>query len=95
MGFQPVLQFARRVACALLMTALAAGGAHAQMKGKAFTVLVVTDLSMVYSDTSGKGSVDAVKMAIDDFGGKVNGVPIRMIVLDNKLDADPRRLLKA
>jgi branched-chain amino acid transport system substrate-binding protein len=85
-GFEPVRQFARRVAGALLMAALAAGGAHAQMKGKAFTVLVVTDLSTVYSDTSGKGSVDAVKMAIDDFGGKVNGVPIRMIVLDNKLD---------
>lgn len=86
MGFESVRRFARRGAGVLMMAALTAGSAYAQMKDKVFTVLVITDLSTVYSDTSGKGSVDAVKMAIDDFGGKVNGVPIRMIVLDNKLD---------
>jgi branched-chain amino acid transport system substrate-binding protein len=60
--------------------------AHAQMSGKQFTILVITDLSTVFSDTSGKGSVDAVNMAVADFGGSVNGVPIKVIVLDNKLD---------
>jgi branched-chain amino acid transport system substrate-binding protein len=74
------------VAAAAAGALFSGGEAGAQMSGKAFTILVVTDLSTVYSDTSGKGSVDAVKMAISDFGGKVNGVPIRMIVLDNKLD---------
>ena len=43
-----------------MMAALTAGSAYAQMKDKVFTVLVITDLSTVYSDTSGKGSVDAV-----------------------------------
>ena len=60
--------------------------ADAQMKGKQFTILIVTDLSSVYSDTSGPGSVEAVKMAVEDFGGTVNGEPIKVIVLDNKLD---------
>jgi branched-chain amino acid transport system substrate-binding protein len=60
--------------------------AGAEMRGSKFTVLVVTDLSSVYSDTSGKGSVEAAKMAIEDFGGSVNGVPIKLVVLDNKLD---------
>jgi branched-chain amino acid transport system substrate-binding protein len=60
--------------------------ANAAMTGKKFTILVITDLSTVFSDTSGKGSVDAVRMAVDDFGGSVNGVPIDVIVLDNKLD---------
>lgn len=63
-----------------------AASAQAQMTGKAFTILVITDLSTVYSDTSGNGSVNAAKMAISDFGGSVNGVPIKLIVLDNKLD---------
>jgi branched-chain amino acid transport system substrate-binding protein len=74
------------LAAGLAATLWGAAPAEAQMTGKAFTILVITDLSTVYSDTSGKGSVNAVKMAIDDFGGSVNGVPIKMIVLDNKLD---------
>jgi branched-chain amino acid transport system substrate-binding protein len=65
---------------------LAASPANAQMSGKKFTILVVTDLSTVFSDTSGKGSVDGTRMAVDDFGGSVNGVPINVVVLDNKLD---------
>ena len=74
-------------AAGLLLAAVAApDGASAQMSGKKFTILIVTDLSSVYSDTSGKGSVEGVKMAVEDFGGKVNGVPIEVIVLDNKLD---------
>jgi branched-chain amino acid transport system substrate-binding protein len=85
-------RWARKLAAGLAavglagLAGLAGGEARAQMSGKAFTILVITDLSTVYSDTSGKGSVDAVKMAIADFGGNVNGVPIKMIVLDNKLD---------
>ncbi len=74
-------------AASVLAAAMFAGGsADAQMSAKKFTILVVTDLSSVYSDTSGKGSVEGVKMAVEDFGGKVNGVPIDVIVLDNKLD---------
>lgn len=65
---------------------LMAPPADAQMKSKQFTILVITDLSTVFSDTSGKGSVDGVNMAVQDFGGSVNGVPIKVIVLDNKLD---------
>jgi branched-chain amino acid transport system substrate-binding protein len=78
----------RAIACTAAVAAAVVGAAPAQgeMTGKAFTILVITDLSTVYSDTSGKGSVDAAKMAIADFGGSVNGVPIKLIVLDNKLD---------
>jgi branched-chain amino acid transport system substrate-binding protein len=75
------------VAGAMLGAALlTAPQADAQMSGKKFTILVITDLSTVFSDTSGKASVDGVHMAVDDFGGSVNGVPIDVVVLDNKLD---------
>lgn len=76
----------RKLAAALTFSGLALAPAAAQMKGDKFTVLVVTDLSSVYSDTSGKGAVEGAKMAVEDFGGKVNGVPIEVLVLDNKLD---------
>ena len=39
---------------------------------------VLTDMSGVYSDNSGPGLVLATQMAIEDFGGKVNGKPIEV-----------------
>ncbi|MBZ9922853.1 ABC transporter substrate-binding protein, partial [Mesorhizobium sp. BR1-1-7] len=79
----------KSLAAAGLLVAAAAAGivpASAQMKSKQFNILMLTDLSSVYSETSGPGDVEFAKMAVDDFGGKVNGVPINVIVVDNKLD---------
>ena len=49
---------------------------------------VLTDLSGLYADISGKGSVEAVKMAVEDFGGKVLGKPIEVIFADHQNKAD-------
>ena len=37
---------------------------------------VLTDMSGQFSHESGEGAVTAVKMAVEDFGGKVLGKPI-------------------
>jgi branched-chain amino acid transport system substrate-binding protein len=44
---------------------------------------VMTDMSGPYSDNNGPGSVLAAQMAVDDFGGKVRGLPIQLIYADN------------
>ena len=44
---------------------------------------VLTDMSGQFSHESGEGSVTAVKMAVEDFGGKVLGVPIEVVVADH------------
>lgn len=49
---------------------------------------VMTDMSSLYSDFSGKGSVEAVKMAVEDFGGKVLGKPIEVISADHQNKTD-------
>jgi len=49
---------------------------------------VLTDLSGVYSDISGKGAVEAVKMAVEDFGGKMFGKPIEVVAGDHLNKAD-------
>jgi branched-chain amino acid transport system substrate-binding protein len=50
---------------------------------------VLGDMSGVYSTGfSGKGAVDAVKMAVRDFGGKVLGKPIEVISADHQNKAD-------
>ncbi len=49
---------------------------------------VLTDMSGQFSHESGKGSVTAIQMAIEDFGGKVNGMPIEMVVADHQNKPD-------
>jgi branched-chain amino acid transport system substrate-binding protein len=45
---------------------------------------VMTDMSGQFSHESGDGSVTAVKMAVEDFGGTVLGKPIEVIVADHQ-----------
>jgi branched-chain amino acid transport system substrate-binding protein len=51
---------------------------------------VITDMSGIYSDLSGPGTVAAIKMAVADFGGKVLGRPIEVLVADSQNKADTR-----
>jgi branched-chain amino acid transport system substrate-binding protein len=49
---------------------------------------VLTDMSSVYSDATGKGSLTAAQMAVADFGGKVRGKPIEVISSDHQNKPD-------
>ncbi|MBN9008466.1 MAG: ABC transporter permease, partial [Rhizobiales bacterium] len=69
----------KRLAAALMAgaaIALSAGAAHAQISDDVVKLGVLTDMSSLYSDATGKGSLAAVQMAVADFGGKVKGKPI-------------------
>lgn len=54
---------------------------------------VLSDFSGVFSDFSGRGSLTAVRMAVEDFGGKVLGAPIEIVSADhlNKADVGANR----
>jgi branched-chain amino acid transport system substrate-binding protein len=67
-------------ACALL------AGAPASAQGVKIGVL--NDQSGVYADFSGKGSVEAAKMAIEDFGGSVLGQKIELVTADHQNKPD-------
>lgn len=49
---------------------------------------VLTDMSSLYADNGGQGSVVAAQMAIDDFKGKVLGRPIKIVSGDHQNKAD-------
>ncbi|MFP5515180.1 MAG: ABC transporter substrate-binding protein [Alphaproteobacteria bacterium] len=49
---------------------------------------VLTDLSGSLADLSGKGSVEAVKMAVEDFGASVLGRPVEVLSADHQNKAD-------
>lgn len=49
---------------------------------------VLSDFSGAFSDFSGNGSLIAIKMAVDEMGGKVLGSPIEIISADHQNKAD-------
>jgi len=49
---------------------------------------VLADMGGVYADICGPGCVTAVKMAVEDFGGKVLGKPIEVISADDQNKPD-------
>jgi branched-chain amino acid transport system substrate-binding protein len=51
-------------------------------------IAVLTDMSGLYSDLGGPGSVAAAQIAIDEFGGKVLGAPIQLVSADHQNKAD-------
>ena len=64
-------------------TLLAAAPASAQVK-----IGILNDQSGVYADYGGKYSVEAAKMAIEDFGGEVLGKKIEMVTADHQNKPD-------
>jgi branched-chain amino acid transport system substrate-binding protein len=67
---------------------LLSGAAHAQISGDVVKIGFLTDLSGVYSDIDGQGGVEAIKMAIADFGGTVNGKKIELVTADHQNKPD-------
>jgi branched-chain amino acid transport system substrate-binding protein len=81
--------YSRLALAALVASLLPAQAALAQkLSDDKVRIGVLSDLSGVYEDTAGKGSVEAARMAIEDFGGKVLGKPIELVGGDHQNKAD-------
>ena len=70
---------------------LAAPAAQAQVSDGVIKIGVLTDMSSLYADLSGQGSVIAARMAVEDFGAAKKGMKVEIVSADhqNKADADP------
>jgi len=62
--------------------------ANAQMSGDTVKIGLITDMSGMYADADGPGGAEAIRMAIEDFGGTVNGKKIEFVVADHQNKAD-------
>jgi branched-chain amino acid transport system substrate-binding protein len=62
--------------------------AHAQYSGDVIRIGVITDMSSVYADIGGQGSVEAIRMAIADMGGAINGKKIEVLSADHQNKPD-------
>jgi branched-chain amino acid transport system substrate-binding protein len=73
---------------AMLAGLVAASPAHAQISDGVVKIGVLNDMSSLYADIGGKGSVLAAQMAVEDFGGKVLDQPIEVISGDHQNKPD-------
>ncbi len=73
---------------AILMVNGSAAAQTAAISDDVVKIGVLTDMSGQFSHESGEGSVTAIKMAVEDFGGKVLGKPIEVIVADHQNKPD-------
>ena len=77
------MNFVRNSASAILASSLIAATAQAQISNNEIRIGYLADMSGTYRDLSGPGGLEALKMAVEDFGGTVDG---RKIVLFNPDD---------
>src|SRR3979409_551325 len=73
---------------ALIAFAVSGTAANAQISDDAVKIGVLTDMSSLYADATGKGSLAAVQMAVSDYGGKVKGKPVEVISADHQNKPD-------
>ena len=76
----PQSVFAAIASCAMLASAAASG--------QGVKIGILNDQSGTYADFGGKWSVEAAKMAIEDFGGSVLGQKIELVTADHQNKPD-------
>ncbi len=78
----------KTLAVALGLAGLCAASAVQAQDGNKVKIGFITDMSSLYADVEGKNGAVAIQMAIDDFGGKVLGMPIELVSADHQNKAD-------
>ncbi len=75
-------------ACAVALATMGAATAQAQVSGDVIKIGIITDMAGLYSDIDGAGGVEAIKMAVADLGGAVNGKKVEVMFADHQNKAD-------
>ena len=70
---------------AIVAISLTAAGATGKEQ-QPVKIGVLTDMTSIYSQDGGPGSVEAAHMAVEDFGGSVLGKPIEIVFADDRND---------
>jgi branched-chain amino acid transport system substrate-binding protein len=78
----------RSLVAALLAGAVWSSCAHAEFSDGKIVIGVMGDQSGVVADVGGPGSIIAARMAVEDAGGTVGGVPVEIITADHQNKPD-------
>ena len=72
----------------LLLACLACGAARAEISGNVVRIGVLNDISGIFQDTNGMGSVEAARMAAEDFAGGGKNIKVEIVYADHQNKAD-------
>jgi branched-chain amino acid transport system substrate-binding protein len=80
----------QRKALAILVFSILVGriAAQAQTPNRPIKIGILSDMSSLYADQAGLGSVEAARMAIEDAGGKIGDQPIELVSADHQHKTD-------
>lgn len=66
-----------------LVAGLVSSSAFAQISDNVVRISILNDMTGIYADAGGKGSIVAAELAAEDFGGKVAGAKIEVVSGDH------------
>jgi branched-chain amino acid transport system substrate-binding protein len=72
----------------LALSGAAWGSAHAEISGDVVRIGVLNDISGIFQDTNGMGSVEAARMAAEDFAGGGKNIKVEIVYADHQNKAD-------
>jgi branched-chain amino acid transport system substrate-binding protein len=78
----------RCFAAAAIATSLLSSGAQAEISNGVVKIGVLNDLSSLYADAAGPGSVLAAQMAVEDFGPLGPGIKLEVVSADHQNKPD-------
>ena len=68
-----------RLCLAVALSCAAWGPAYAEISGDVVRVGVLNDISGIFQDTNGMGSVEAARMAAEDFNGVGKNIKVEIV----------------
>lgn len=80
--------FGRTLALGAAWSAACLGVQAAGISDDVVRIGVLSDMSGLYADTAGRGSVEAAKMAVEDYGASVLGKKVEVVWADHQNKAD-------
>lgn len=82
------MKLMKYLAASASAVAMMTAAASAEISDGVVKIGLMSDMSSVYSDVAGQGTVVAAEMAIEEFGGTVAGAPIEIVTADHQNKAD-------
>ncbi len=78
----------KKLLTSAVASALMVGGAQADISDNTIKIGYLADMSGTYRDLAGPNGLAALNMAVEDFGGKVNGAKIEVVSADDRNSPD-------
>jgi branched-chain amino acid transport system substrate-binding protein len=72
----------------LIVASLMSGAANAEISDRVVRIGVLNDISGIFQDTNGMGSVEAARMAAEDFNGGGKDINVEVVYADHQNKAD-------